>query len=448
MKCCHATGATRATLRKRRQEAAGHYSGPVTNDQPAASDPITGRSSLAVVAAFATASLLGFLLLGIVARWLPKEVNAQFLAIWGLVFGFGSALSAVEQEIVRVATRARLAGTKVPARAWQVTAIAVVVALVVLSGVVLVPGIGTVLRTSATVLLLSFVAVGGFAVMGMSRGVLLGTGQMGRYVFVVAGEAVFRAVLAIAFYLWEVTPSLELATCTIVIGSFGWVPVARAIVRTVDWGGRRDRVGNVAATVGTLGLGNGLAALLITGFPALVTAVTGTTAGLATLFGAVTLSRLPLIALTPLQALAVPVATRLVAEDRGDELRRLVGKIGAIALAAATVLGVTGWFAGPWALRIYMGPAYQAAPWMMAVLLAASCVMAAAMLQVAALVAMERYSDVVLTWVVADLCAVLMLTIGPGTTETSGALAFAFGSTLAWLVSAQRVLRGVTGPRQ
>ena len=411
--------------------------------QPAA---ITGRSSLGVVAAFASASLLGFVLLGILARWLSPEQNAQFLAIWGLVFGFGSALSAIEQEIVRVATRAHITGTKVPMRTIQVTGLAMAVALAALAVFVLLPGMGTVVRISAGVLLLSFVSVGGFAMLCLSRGVLLGTGQLRSYIFVVVAEAGFRALLAAVCYFGQLTPSLGLATATIAIGCFGWLPVIVQLVRVIDWGGPLDRLGQVARAVGLLGTANGLSALMLTAFPTLITMVTGSVAGLATLFGAVTLARIPLVALGPVQALAVPVATRLVVQGRQAELRRLLLRIGALAWAAALLVAAGGWLLGPWALRVYMGAHYQAEPWLMALLLASSCVIAAALLQVAALVAMQRYRDAVFTWVITDACAVAVLASPLADMVVKGATAFATGSVIAWLVSSLLVLRAVRNP--
>lgn len=415
----------------------------MTSDEQPKGGAVTARSSLGVVAAFASASLLGFVLLGILARWLSPDQNAQFLAVWGLVFGFGSALSAIEQEIVRVATRARLAGTKVPLRTIQVTGLGLGVALGVLAVFALLPGVGAVLRISASVLVLSFVAVGGFAMLCLSRGVMLGTGQMGRYIAVVVAEAGFRTILAAAFLLGRVTPSVGLATATIVIGCFGWVPVIVALVKAVDWRGRRDPVTEIAGAVGALGAANGLSAMMLTGFPTLVTVVTGSAAGLATLFGAVTLARLPLVALGPVQALAVPIATRLVAEGRAAELRRLMLRIGALAWAAALLVAAGGWLLGPWGLRVYMGEHYRAEPWLMALLLASSCVIAAALLQVAALVAMQRYRDAVVTWLVTDLCAIAVLAAPLAGTVVKGAAAFASGSVVAWLVSALLVLRAV-----
>ncbi len=149
------------------------------------SQGLRGRSGLLIAGAFFSASLLGFVLLGVVSRWLSQEQNAQFLALWGLVFGIGSALSAVEQEIVRLATNAHIDGTRVPGRALQVTGLAIAVAVLAVGVIAFLPGVGELLRQSLLVAALVFVATGGFAVQCLSRAVLLGTNQVVAYVSVV-----------------------------------------------------------------------------------------------------------------------------------------------------------------------------------------------------------------------------------------------------------------------
>jgi hypothetical protein len=62
---------------------------------------------VSVSGAFLVASALGFVLLGLVGRWLPPAGNARFLAIWGLVFGLGGALSTVELLMSRGARPSR-----------------------------------------------------------------------------------------------------------------------------------------------------------------------------------------------------------------------------------------------------------------------------------------------------------------------------------------------------
>ena len=117
------------------------------------------------------------------------------------------------------------------------------------------------------------------------------------------------------------------AVVAVVVGSFGWVPVAKIAFTGVNW--RRDlepwRV--AGRRIGLLAVANGLLALMITGYPTTVTAVIGSSEGLAIFFAVVTVSRVPLTLLSPVQALVVPTTTKALYEGRGDQLLAMQGKI-------------------------------------------------------------------------------------------------------------------------
>lgn len=406
--------------------------------EPAA-EGLGRRSGLLIAVAFFTASGLGFVLLGVVARWVTQEQNAQFLALWGLVFGIGSALSAVEQEIVRLATNAHIDATRVPGRAVQVTGLAIAVALVAVVAIALLPGVGELLRRSLVVAALVFIATGGFAIQCMSRAVLLGTAQVGAYVAVVVLEALLRLVLAAVFVWGGVAASLELATLVIVIGCFGWLPVVRQVARSMSWDTHGSSLASVGSAVGALGLANALQSLQVTAFPAVASAMLGTSAAMAPVFAGVTLARLPLVALAPVQAMAVPVVTRMIRAGRHGDLLGLVAKlsIGGFAVAAVAALG--GWFLGPWALRLYQGPDYVIAPAVIAALVAASCVLAVALLAVAALIALERYWTAVLVWSLAALALVLTLLLAPLPPDQRAAAAVVVGALVSWALAVSSV---------
>lgn len=405
------------------------------------SEGLRGRSGLLIAGAFFSASLLGFVLLGVVSRWLSQEQNAQFLALWGLVFGIGSALSAVEQEIVRLATNAHIDGTRVPGRALQVTGLAIAVAVLAVGVIAFLPGVGELLRQSLLVAALVFVATGGFAVQCLSRAVLLGTNQVVAYVSVVVVEATLRLALVFALVVGAVPPTLGLATAVIVIGCFGWLPVARTVARSLSWDTRGSSLRSVGSAVGALGLANGLQSLQVTAFPAVASAILGTSAAMAPVFGGVTLARLPLVALAPVQAMAVPVVTRMIRAGKHAQLLSLVAKLSAGGFAVAAVAAVGGWLLGPWALQLYMGADYVIAPAVIAALLAASCILAVALLVVAALIALERYWTAVLVWFLAALAVVLTLLLAPLPLDQRAAAAVVVGALVSWVVGVVAVNR-------
>lgn len=414
---------------------------PADQPEEARSEGLGRRSGLLIAVAFFTASALGFVLLGVVSRWVTPEQTAQFLALWGLVFGIGSALSAVEQEIVRLATNAHLDRVRVPGRALQVTGLAIAVAVVVVLVIALLPGVGEILRQSVLVAALVFVATGGFAVQCMSRAVLLGTNQVTAYVSVIVLEALLRLVLAAGFVLGGVAPTLGLAALVIVIGCFGWVPVVGRVLRQLGTDTSGSSLRSVGSAVGALGLANGLQSVQVTAFPAVASAILGISAAMAPVYGAVTLARLPLVALAPVQAMAVPVATRLIRSGRMGDLLGLVAKLSAGGFACAALALGGGWLLGPWALRLYMGPGYDIAPAVIALLLAASCVLAVALLIVAALIALERYWTAVTVWLVAGIAVVLTLAAAPLAPDMRAAAGVVVGALVSWAAASVAVTR-------
>lgn len=408
-------------------------------DAPASVAGQAGAIGIALIAA----SGLGFVLLGLMGRWLGRDDNAAFLTLWGLVFGFGSVISAIEQEIARQATAAALAGRRTPGSVAQLAAIALGVCLAALAVVAVLPIGGATLRGSAAITLLAFAALAGFTGQFLARGVFLGARQTGRYVAVLVAEAGLRVVLAGALFFGDAAPSLTLAVACIVVGCFGWLPLAPALARSVDWGAGHEPWRAAGGRVGALALANGLSSLVLTAFPTLVTAVIGSAAGLADLFGVVTASRVPLVLVSPIQALAVPLAVRALHAGRVAQLGSLQLRVGAGAVASAAVLGAAGWLLGPWAMRVFLGEKYaDVSPALVAWVLATSALLAAALLQAAVFVALERYRLVVLTWLVAVVAAVGAL-LWPGAPEARGMAAFVAASVVAFAASGALLQRAV-----
>ena len=404
-----------------------------------------GRGTGLIGAAVIASSALGFLLLSVLARWLPPATYATFLSVWGLVFGLGSAVGAIEPELARQATRARLAGSRPPAAAFQITGIALAAGLTATAVVALVPAGRAALGGSVTVAVLAVVAVAGFVGQFLLRGLLLGAGRAGAYGYVIVAEAALRMVLAGVLVVATASPSLPWATAVIVIGCYGWLPLAVPVLRSVSRDEGRVSWGAAAHTVTALGCANALSALVLTAFPTLVTAVVGSASSLATLFVVVTLARLPLVALSPVQAMAVPIATGLVHGGRPHVLLGLVLRLCVAAVAAAAVLGAAGWWLGPWAVRLLFGASYDAPPAMVAWALASSCLVAGALLHAAVLIAVQRYWLVVALWAAGAGAAVLGLLLTPGPPDQRGLVAFVVAGSAAWLCSAVLVVGAARG---
>ena len=400
-----------------------------------------GRGGLAVAVAFGAASLLGLVVVAVGGRWLDdSDLRAQFLALWSLVFGIGAALSAVEAETSRVASRATLEDRPVSSQVALVGGVGVVGGLLVLLVAACIPGIGPVVRDSPGTALATVAAVVLFVPLCVTRGVLLGTGAVVPYAGVVLGEALLRVLVLALLWVALSEASVVAAVTAVAAGGLAWVPVVRRVRSAVDRHSADRSLARAARAVGALGAANGLATLLLAAYPVLVATIVGGTRGLDTLFAAVILTRIPLVVVAPLQAVAVPWATRALHSGGGAGLRALWAKAAGGLVVLVGVAVPVGWYAGPWALRVFKGGGTDAEPLMMAVLLGATCVLAVALPQLAVVVAADQHARVTATWAVAVAAAAAWLAWGPGDGSTRGTVAFALGAGLVYAVSSLAVL--------
>lgn len=406
-----------------------------------------GRAGGLVAVSFLTASALGFALLAVVARWLEPDQNASFLVLWAVIFGIGGLMSAIDVECSRLASRADVGGLPVPSQVGLVGVAGGTIGVAVCLVLTTLPGVGAELTASPSVLLLTLAAVALFAPLCLSRGVLIGTGRIRAYASVVIGEAALRIALAVVFWLASVPPTVAAAVATIAVGGLAWLPVAGTVLRAVSWADRSHSWRDAGRTVGALGAANGLSTLLMAGYPALVTTVVGSARGLQTLFAAVVLTRLPLVALSPVQAVAVPLATRALHSGNRRALRQLWGRGAAVLTVVVALAVAAGWWLGPWAVRVFQGPGYHPRPILVAGLLAATCVLAAALLQLAVVVAADRHVWVTMTWAGAASSVVLWLALGGGSAELRGMVAFVVGAAVAYALSSVAFLRALDAQR-
>ncbi len=128
----------------------------------------------------------------------------------------------------------------------------------------------------------------------LARGVLLGAHALRGYSALLVGEATARVVVVAALMVSGVDAAVEWAVLATVVGSLVWVGALARLAHGVDWSGARTPWSTVAGTVTALGIANGLSALVLTGFPAVVVAILGKSPDLAVLIAVITLSRAPL----------------------------------------------------------------------------------------------------------------------------------------------------------
>ncbi len=395
---------------------------------------------------FFSASGFGLLLLIIVARWLTPAENAHFQAVWGLIFALASILGSVEHEVTRRSTVAAMDGRRTPVGAAQAIALAALVCLVLLGALLATSKGQAMIQDSWPVAVLALLSVLNFAVLILARGLLLGTQALRPYAALLVSEALVRLVVIAMLILLDVEAAMEWAVFATVAGSFVWLGTLGRIARSIHWAGGRDSWRTVGGTVAALAIANGLSTLALTGFPAVAAVTLGNSADLAVLFAIITLARAPLALLAPVQALAVTTVVRWARRGDAHRLERALRLIAAGSAAAALLGAAVGYYVGPWAVALVLGTDYRPDPTMAALVAAATCVMAAALLQAAALVALERRWQLTTCWAIAIGSAATLMIAAPWDPDSRGLGGFTLASAVAFVATALALRHGVASP--
>jgi O-antigen/teichoic acid export membrane protein len=380
-----------------------------------------GRAARSGVArtgvAIAVASLAGYALLAIVGRSLSPAQFGLFVAFWGVLFGLASSLSTIEQETARQAASTAAAEPGPPASA--VTAAAAVLAGLA-AAVTLLPPVAQRLygQPSSWMGVLVVVAALGFAVQFAVRGRLVGTGALRGYSWIIVAEAAARLLVLVAI-LALAGLSLDTAALAVAAGSFvwlGWSGRARELLPGRRLSGRSWR--SAGRRAASLMVAAALTASVITGYPTLVTALShgGPGAAGGAVFAALTVSRVPLLLVSPVQALTVPFVVRArqnAGGDSGSTVRKglMLGTGGFVLLGL--VAGAAGWVLGPWAVRLMYGSGYSVPSAAIALLTLSACLLAWLQLLSATLIALAAHSRMLAMWAVAVAATVTWLALSP-----------------------------------
>ena len=110
---------------------------------------------------------------------------------------------------------------------------------------------------------------------------------------------------------------------------------------------------------------------------------------------------------------------------------------------AALLGALVGYVIGPWAVALVLGADYRPTS-VTALVAAATCVMAGALLQAAALVALQRYWLVTACWVTAIASAALLMLVAPWSAEHRALGGFTIASLTAFVATAIAVRSSVT----
>lgn len=407
-----------------------------------------GRQIATIGSAIAVASVLGYLLQIVVGRSVSPAEYGVFISFWGVTFGLASSLSTTEQEVARRTTDGDVTS---PPSTGTTTLVAAAIATAV-GSLTLVPAVGARVfgAPSPTFATVVAVSAAGFAVQFATRGRLIGLAQTRRFGVLVVAEAGLRiAALLVAIALADrLTPGLA-AVC-VGFGAFAWLVLPGA-AREVVRGARGSHVVAATRRTSTLMLAAALTALLITGFPTLVTTTTGQHPGAAggAVFAALTVSRIPLLLVSPLQALTVPAVVRWRAgqgTDGGASARRVL-LLGAAGLMVLSALGaLAGWLIGPWVVRVVYGPDYVVSGVAVALLVASAVLLAGVLLVSAVMVAVEAHREMTAMWAVALAGTLVWLATSPLDLVLTTAVGTAVAPVVALPLGLAVVLRRLSAP--
>lgn len=402
-----------------------------------------GAGVAGIGVAIGVASVAGYALLVLTGRMLTPAEFGLFVSFWGVLFGIGGSLSIVEQEAARqTATRP---GERLPS--MHAVAVSAAVLAGLMAAATLLPPVALRLYGDANsrIGLVVVLAAIGFAVQFAVRGTLIGSGAVRQYAGIVVAEAVARLAVLLALAA-AFGVNLSTAAIAVASGSYAWLAWLAHARRVAPWMRLDSREwGAVFRRTASLMVAAALTASVITGYPAMVTALTDRAPGNAggAVFAALTVSRVPLLLVSPLQAVAVPAVVRWRAHAHssgGSRLRRLLIAGSLLAVALGIIGGAAGWLWGPAVVRLVYGPAYDVASAVVATLVLSAFLLAWVLLMSAALVALAAYRRMTVMWLAAAGTTAVWLAASPmGVVETTavGALvgpiaAAAFGVFTLW----------------
>ena len=401
------------------------------------------RSAAAVGLGAGIAALSGVIVMSIAARTLSTEQNSGFLTFWAGLFAVFAVLSGIQNEMTR-AVRADLTFETDERRTSPlVTALLLGLGAAVIV-LLLFPLWQSAFRGLEDRLLpMVLIAVAALLYAGhvATVGILGGRGAWGNFGALTAAESLVRLALAAAAALfgWGIA-GFE---CAAAGGTITWLVVTLLLpgsrrVWAVRIGLRRGAL--VRRSIAAMA-SSGANALMVTGFPLLMSLTTDADAyaTAAPLIVAVSMTRAPLlIPLTAFQSMVIAAFVTHPERARAS-LLRLIGAIVAVAVAG----GALGALLGPWLMRLVFGAGYGSSPMVLGLLVVAAALLALLVLGGSVALALDAHALSAIGWYVAlAVSVVIMLMPFELTVRTILALAIGpLAGSLIHLTSIMRILR-------
>lgn len=425
---------------------------------PSPSAPTFGRrDGLRIAAATLLSAGSGYLILALAARVLvPVHVNTLFVTFWSVLFACFGVLSGMSTETTRAVTaRSQMAhageSDASPSAGSAPTGPRVIVVgagVGVAAGVLLAatsPAWAPRLFPEHTAWLAGLVciAVAAYAAHSVVVGALAGRRTWRTYSRLIAADSLARLGLVVVATI-ALGTLVGLATAS-ALAAFTWA------VYLVFSGSARDAAASRADSdlrtflrrILAASLATGASALLVVGFPVLLSLTTSPAAyaRAAPLLLAITLTRAPLM--IPLNAYQGVAVTHFVQHrDRG--LTALIPVARSVLIVGLAGSGLA-WLVGPWLMRVVLGPGYRMPGSVLAALTAAATFLALLTLTGALCQALTRHRAFVAGWVVAVLVAVLVLLL-PMEIAPRAVLALSLGPLAGVLVHLGMLRRRAVTP--
>lgn len=384
----------------------------VTTDMTLQTKTIKRRDATRVAFAALISASVGYVVIVLAARLLvPVEENTLFVTFWSTLFACFGVLSGLSIETTRAVTASSsTTASATSSRNPRVITIGIAVGVVVGGFLALTSPLWASRvfpATPAPLAMLVCVGVGGYAVHSVTVGALAGTRAWSTYARLITLESCVRFGLVLTSALIGASvlgfaAGASMAAFTW-IGFLLWSPVTRraATVRAdSEWP-------TFARRIAAAGVATGASAVLVVGFPVLLSLTTPAAeyATAAPVLLALSLTRAPLM--IPLNAYqGVAVSHFVLHRDRG--LRAML-PIGRVVLGVGAVGALLALLVGPWAMEVILGPGYRVSGDVLAGFTVAATFLAFLTLTGALCQALTLHGVFVAGWVAAVVVAVLVL---------------------------------------
>jgi len=320
------------------------------------------EGTVSVGAGLLVSGVGAYVFLATAARALGPAEFAPLSVLWAVAFLAAPGLfMPLEQEVGRAVASRRARGEgALPAVRHAAAIGGGLLALVLAATVIAGPTLLDRLLSDQVLLLIGFgLALVGYCLAHLVRGVLSGNGRFSDYGLYFGTEGVLRTAVGIGFFAAGVS-SAGLYGLSIGLIPFFAVGVALIRPRRLLGPGPPSRAGEVTTSLGALLAASLLTALLLNAGPIAVELLAGEEEAdeAGRFLAGLVIARVPLFMFQAVQASLLPKLALLAGGHRWHELRHALRRLLAAVGAIAAVGALAAWAIGPELVRLMFGPEF------------------------------------------------------------------------------------------